>query len=670
MEPDEVLSLRDYLLILRRRIWWILGITAVTVGTAVFVTSQQTPLYEGSTEVLVEQIGGGDSASALEQALLGQGNLATQRRLVTSLPVTEAVVERLKLDTAPRELWEQVEVEVLRDTSVLEIRATDPDPARAADLSQAFAEEYLDHRRGQAVERLLQTQTALQERARTLRARLDEVERQLSTGATEHDSPQAGTAPGEQASPPTGPDALRRERDSLLTQLAQVTTQLVSLEGAGEVGRSGGEIIVPASVPEEPVSPRPVRSTALALVLGVMLGVGVAFLVDHLDDAVRSDDDVKRATRRPVIGHIPHWKDARRTGRLVSLMDPWSPAAEAYRTLRTNIRFLTGVRTGEGGPGGAGTSLLVTSPESREGKTTTAGNLAVAAARAGSRVVLVDADLRRSETHRRFGQDRTRGLADLLVGEVELPDAALDVGVENLRVLPAGSTPPNPAELLGSPAMIRLMARLEENADLVVYDSPPVLAVSDAMEIAPTLGRVLLVLQAGTSHRRALAAATERLSDIGTTLIGSVMNDIAPGADYYSYHRYYGRYVADRPAEDRTVDGPPAREAPTTPGEDRGGQGRPERAGPEPEDIQPAGARGAAPGPDRAGGDQPERARGETGGTRPGRAGPAAPGAGDSRRAGAGPRPSGSRAAPAGRPGEHGPAPARHDGDLFGPGGA
>lgn len=613
MEQEEVLSLRDYLLILRRRVWWILGITAVTVGTAVFVTSQQTPLYEGSTEVLVEQIGGGGTASALEQALLGQSNLATQRRLVTSLPVTQAVVERLELDTAPRDLWEQVEVEVLRDTSVLEIRATDPDPTRAADLAQAFAEEYLTHRRGQAVERLLETQTALQERARNLRNRLDEVEQDLSTGAAAGQPSQDDSAgPGGETPPGTGPEALRRERDSLLTQLAQVTTQLATLEGATEVGRRGGEVIVPAAVPDQPVSPRPVRSTALALLLGLMLGAGVAFLIDHLDDAVRSDDDVKRATRRPVIGHIPHWKKAERTGRLVTLMDPWSPPAEAYRTLRTNIRFLTGVRTGEQASGGAGTSLLVTSPEAQEGKTTTAGNLAVAAARAGSRVVLVDADLRRSEVHRRFGLGRTRGLAELLVGEVEMTEAALDVGVENLRVLPAGSSPPNPAELLGSPAMIRLMARLEENADLVVYDSPPVLAVSDAMEVAPTVGRVLMVLKAGSSHRRALAAATERLSDIGATLIGSVMNDIEPGADYYGYHHYYGRYVPDRPAEAQTANGPPSQRAPATP--QGGGRGRKAKrspragnAGPDPEPHLFSRVDSPQPEPDGQTGPAPQR---------------------------------------------------------------
>ncbi len=304
--------------------------------------------------------------------------------------------------------------------------------------------------------------------------------------------------------------------------------------------RGGGQIIAPAEVPTAPFAPKPLRTGILALVLGAMLGVGLAFLRDFLDDAIRSEEQAVRASGRPVLGYIPRWQSKDADDRPVTLVEPASPVAEAYRTLRTNVRFMTVGRTFR--------SLLVTSALPAEGKTTTAANVAIALARAGTRVLLVGVDMRRPSIHRMFGIESQPGLSDILVGDVELAEVIADVGVPNLRIVPSGLVPPNPAELLSSPTMARLMSELEQIADVVVYDGPPVLAVADALELAPKVGGTLLVVDMGTSGRSAVRHAADRLRGVGVELSGLVLNNLDPGAGYYGY-AYYHSYVQDEPQQ-------------------------------------------------------------------------------------------------------------------------
>ncbi|MBW3621269.1 MAG: polysaccharide biosynthesis tyrosine autokinase, partial [Actinobacteria bacterium] len=316
-----------------------------------------------------------------------------------------------------------------------------------------------------------------------------------------------------------------------------LAAQRASLRGSEVFARGGGQIIQPAEIPEEPFAPRPLRTGVLAVVLGLMLGVGLAFLRDFMDDAVRSDEQARRATGQPVLGHIPRWKEASaQESRLVTLVQPASPVSEAYKTLRTNVRFMTAGR--------ASRSVLVTSPLAGEGKTTTAANLAVALARTQTRVLLVGSDLRKPTIHRLFGIESRPGLSEVLIGDVEIADVVTDVGVPNLRVIPGGTVPPNPAELLSSAAMHSLMTDLEHIADMVIYDGPPVMPVADALEIGPRVGATILVIDTGTTGRHALRAATQRLEDVGVNLTGVILNRIDPDDAYYGYD-YYAAYMAD-----------------------------------------------------------------------------------------------------------------------------
>lgn len=218
---------------------------------------------------------------------------------------------------------------------------------------------------------------------------------------------------------------------------------------------------------------------------------------------------------------------------LVTRDEPKSPAAEAYRTLRTNLQFAaldTPLRV-----------LLITSAGPGEGKTTTAANLAVAMAQSGSKVIVIGGDLRKPTLHLAFGLRNTVGLTNVLTGNVSWEAALQPTDVDGLYVLPAGPIPPNPAELLASTRMQELLAELKEQCDVVIIDAPPVLAVTDAGVMSRLSDGVLLVISVGVTPRDVAKAAKEQLEQVGARILGMVVNGLSSesGYYYYYYHRYY-----------------------------------------------------------------------------------------------------------------------------------
>lgn len=517
----ETLDLRDYVEVLRRRKWTVIATLVIVVATAMTVTFLQTPEYRSEVRIVVAPAGGPTDEAILRELVLGERELETQRELARSTTVAQRTIDRLELDgVTPRRLLEdRIEVEAVRDTNVLAFRGTALRPIEAAELTQTYAESYLEYRREQAMDRALDAAGDLERRAASIRQRLEEISEERE---------EAG---------PDETEAFDEEQEALLTQLGQVTSQLATVRATDTFASGGGDIIQPAEVPESPYTPQPLRNAALAVVLGLMLGVGLAFLRDFMDDAIRSDDEAVRATGRPVLGHVPRWGDTEGRGRAIALMKPASPAAEAFRTLRTSLRFLAVEHPIR--------SLLVTSGQPAEGKTTVAANLAVAAARSGTRVLLVGADLRKPTLHGLFGISGAGGLTEVLAQDVPLVDALRDVGVNNLRIVPSGEIPPNPAELLASARMDGLMAQAAEVADLVIYDGPPLLGVADALEVSPRVDSVLLVVDVGRASRTAVRAAAQRLEGVGAELAGTVMNRIDPDEGYYGYYYAGYRYGKD-----------------------------------------------------------------------------------------------------------------------------
>ena len=307
-------------------------------------------------------------------------------------------------------------------------------------------------------------------------------------------------------------------------------------------------IIDMAAVPDEPARPKKMVMIAMACIFGLLLGCGSGLLVERLDNSLRTPDDVTDHLKVPVIGWVPSMNhlvsdgdDDPQVRGMRSFLEPRSKEAEAYRSIRTAVFFSAGKDRLK--------RLLITSPMPGDGKSTMASNLAISMAASGKRVILIDADSRRPRQHRIFGRENTSGLNNILVGEAELEQAVIHTQVDGLDLLPCGTIPPNPAELLNSDAFRQLVATLGEHYDKVIVDSPPVLAVTDASIIGTCVDGALLVLRSGKNARSAASKAKEQLLSVGTRLLGVALNDVdlaRNGYGSYHYQYYYEYYDGDQ----------------------------------------------------------------------------------------------------------------------------
>ena len=288
-------------------------------------------------------------------------------------------------------------------------------------------------------------------------------------------------------------------------------------------------VVTPAAVSDTPISPRAKRNTALALVVGLLLGVATVFVRDRYDNKVRGEDEIAEITDTPVLAAVPS-DDLLKSHGLIDFSSGATLAAESYRKLRTNLSFTSVDKPYR--------RIVVSSALEAEGKTTTAINLAAALAETGHRVVLVDADLRRPQVNHRTGRMGDVGFTNYLKGDGKMADLLQATDVEGLHVLAAGPQPPNPAELLGSKRAGQGLAELSAEFDYVIIDTPPLLPVTDAAVMAQWADGVLLVARANQTRLPDIAASVEQLAAVQASLIGVVLTDVPTrgGAYKYGYH--------------------------------------------------------------------------------------------------------------------------------------
>jgi len=294
----------------------------------------------------------------------------------------------------------------------------------------------------------------------------------------------------------------------------------------GDSGALNISVLEVAKPDEKPTSPNRSRILAAALVVGLLLGVMLALLRDWRDDRFQNADEVTSSLGMRVLGTIPSLPSASLKN---ACLDARSDMAESCRTVRTAIRF--------GASSSSVKTLLLTSPLPGEGKTTLAANLAVAMAQSGLRTLLLDADFRRPMQHKLFSIGSTNGLCNVLAGETELSEAIRPSGTSHLDILPCGTIPHNPAELLGSDVFTSTLRRLCDSYDRIVIDSPPVLPVADARVLAALADITLLVVRAGQSRRRASNDAIAALHSVGGRVLGMVVNAVDAPKQYRSYYR-------------------------------------------------------------------------------------------------------------------------------------
>ncbi|MCS5723239.1 polysaccharide biosynthesis tyrosine autokinase [Herbiconiux sp. CPCC 203407] len=302
-------------------------------------------------------------------------------------------------------------------------------------------------------------------------------------------------------------------------------------------------VLQQAVIPGSAYTPNVPLNIAFGGLIGLALGIAAAVLRETLDNRIHNERDVEAITDAPIIGGIAY--DARTPQNpLIVKDDPRSPRAESFRTLRTNLQF---VNVGES------RSFVVTSSIPGEGKSTSAANLAIVVALSGQRVLLVDADLRKPKVASYLGLEGAAGLTDVLVGRAQPNDVIQRWGETNLYVLPAGRIPPNPSELLGSKAMVALIASFENSFDTVLFDAPPLLPVTDAAILTNNTSGALLMVAAGRAHKAHVRGAITTLANVGAKVAGIVITMLpTKGPDSYGYGRYgyaygygYGEFEAD-----------------------------------------------------------------------------------------------------------------------------
>lgn len=294
-----------------------------------------------------------------------------------------------------------------------------------------------------------------------------------------------------------------------------------------------------AAKPMTPISPKPVQSALLAAAIGLLATAGFIFLVEFLDDTLKTPDDIKDVLETPVIGFIGELKhnpkqDEESLGVFVA-KNPRSPVAEAFRSLRTNLEYSS--------VDDPARTLLVTSSGESEGKSTVAANLAIVEAQIGKKVIIIDADMRRPKVHVQFNKSNRKGLSDVVTGKLRIEDVVKTYDqVENLSIITCGTIPPNPSELLGSDRMSQTLKELEEQFDLIIIDTPPMI-VSDAQILSGKVDGVIFVVIPGQTRAIAALRPIEELRRIGSHVMGIVANKIPRNRDYYyGGYNYYSPY--------------------------------------------------------------------------------------------------------------------------------
>ena len=527
------MEIRRYLAIVLKH-WWLILLTIVLAAVAAFVySSRQLPIYRSTTTLEVDRES--DPRDQPYYVILSSERVAETYVLqVASSTVMEEVVVRLGLDMSAGQAQGYVSAALVVDTSMINVSATHTDPAFAQALANTTAQVFIQQKMAQQQSRY---QTSLDE----LESQVAELE------ASTIETQRAIVALGDRENLT---NFSRMELATLETQLANDQIRLsIQLRSAEDfrlaMARYANYISVfkSAELPAAPIGPQTMRNTALAAVVGAMIGVGVAFLLDYLDDTIHSPEEAQRELGINALGALPK-SESLETGRIAAEA-PLSAVAEAFRSLRTNFQYFSldkPLRT-----------LLVTSSVPSDGKTFVASNLATVFALAGKKVLLMDADLRRARMHRLWAQAREPGLAEALtvlsevLAQGQTPDFAFleDViqlhptGVDGLHLLTAGAHVPNPSELLASQTFRRLLELLMEHFDLIIVDSPPILAVTDAVVLANRVDGVALVVNSGESRLPVVARALERLISVDANVLGVIVNRMTSGSGGYYYHYYY-----------------------------------------------------------------------------------------------------------------------------------
>jgi polysaccharide biosynthesis transport protein len=505
-EQRDDLGIRNFFRILRRRKLYASVVVIVVLATAGFYIRRLEPVYQSVGQVLVLN-------PTLSPTTPFSVNVETESAIASSPDVAKRAASSLGYQGNPNDLLGGLDVAPASGTNILTFTYTSASPTVAQSDVGAFVDAYLADRNARVAEQFTSSYDAIQQL-------ISETQAKLATAKQRFDATSDAA---------TKSRLLARENSLSQQILFLRQQQLLTLTGP-----QVGSVIERASYPTLVDTRR--RIAILAVVAALALGAAVALLAERLDDRLRGRHDLAAHAGAPVLATVPTLRSWRR-GKdpvLAVATAPDSDTSEAYRRLRTGLLFLGSERNVK--------TVLVTSARAGEGKSATVANLAAVLGRAGKRVVVVAADLRRPRVASFFGipdgrssMNGMQGLTNVLADEVDVGSALRDAnGHPNVRVLPSGPMVGTPAELLESNSMRRVIARLRADADFVLIDGAPILGVSDGLALARLADGVILVADAGRTPRTAVTQASDQLSQMDATIIGAVLNNLdARGVDAY-----------------------------------------------------------------------------------------------------------------------------------------
>jgi len=521
-EPQATIGLEDYLRIAWERAWIIILAVVVVVGIALYMSLTTTPMYSAAASLVYQK-------NDMDTVVSGYGLYAydydRDRTIATAVaaigssgPLAEAVKAQLRSDKPAEMLMGMVSVGTTEGSDLVSIQAASPDPREAATVANAYADQFVIYRRNT-------------DRA-TVAAAREVLKQQIDT---------------------LTPEERLNDYGLILQDKYETLRVLESMQD----GRFS--LLRRAVVPTAPYAPQTTRNAVLALVVGLVLGAGIAILIEYLDKRVKDEKTLERVTGLPVLASIPavggKWRNTgkgQRSNSVVGFEGSSSILLESFRTLRSSLQYFD--------VGGTLSTIIVTSGLPREGKSVTTVNLAISLALSGHRVVILEADLRRPMMHQYLGLDNQVGLSTVLAGKSTIAKASQLVDMDalvpskeriaqeeggslslrkNLYCLPSGPLPPNPAELLGSAKMGQVIHELKRTCDYLLIDTPPVLPVSDALLVAANADAIILTARLNSSTRGELDEVRSLLNRAGVRVLGVVAGGVKKKRGYY-YRRSYG----------------------------------------------------------------------------------------------------------------------------------
>jgi non-specific protein-tyrosine kinase len=519
------MEVRRYFDVIKRWSWLVILCIILAGSAAYFISSNMTPIYRAVSRYLIDEAPGSTSSANEYSQLLTEQILAqTYVEIATTRPILEETIIRLGLPFSPTQLSSMVSVSAPTDRQIMVISVEDTDADRAAAISNTIGEVFVEKNQERDNLRYAEPIRNWQERMAVITEDINELEIALSRfGKPDTAEDEAARA------------RLQQQLNEAQLRYTEAFNSLIELQ-RDEAKESSNIVLLESAIPNyNPVSPRTIINTTIAALLGGMVALGVIFLVEYLDVTVKNQDQIQADTGLPTLGAIAKIKESKPSESLVTYHSPRDPLSEAYRVLRTNLGF-SAIDSDL-------SSIVISSASPGEGKSTTAANLGVVMAQAGKRVIIIDSDLRRPTQHSFFDLTNSHGLTTALLDNVSPPTTHLkNTKVRGLRVLTSGPIPPNPAEILSSQRMGQLILALSEEADVLLFDTPPVLSVTDAAVLAPQTDGTLFVVQVGETRRDTLTQAVKRIRSSNAQVLGVLLNRIKPSHGSYYYYQYYSSY--------------------------------------------------------------------------------------------------------------------------------